>query len=69
MCLPAINCKEPATLADPVWTTYVMQHAAVAVTATSRLSALPVPTKTVLACHHGLGISQNLQKREAFVKK
>lgn len=60
--LPAINCRDPATLADPVCTTYVIQHAAVAVTATNKLSALPVPTNTVLACHHGLGISQNLKE-------
>jgi hypothetical protein len=37
-----------------------MQQAAVAVIATRRLRALPIPTSTVLACHQGLGISQNL---------
>jgi len=38
-----------------------MQQAAVAVIATRRLRALPTPTSTVLACHQGLGMSQNLQ--------
>lgn len=50
----------PATLAVPVWTTYVIQHAANAVVAMSSDKALAVPTNTVLACHHTVGMSLNL---------
>lgn len=53
---------KPAILAVPVCITYVMQQAAEAVTAINKLRALPVPTRIVLACHHGLGISQNLKE-------
>lgn len=51
----------PAIRADPECTMYVIHKAAVAVTATSKLNALPTPTKIVVACHHGLGISLNLK--------
>lgn len=43
----------------------VKQHAAVAVIATSTVSAHAIPTKIVVNCHHTVGISLNLQQEKA----
>lgn len=59
--LPANSCRYPATLAVDFWITCVTQHADTADTATITVIAVAPPMRTVLICHHTLGMSLNLK--------
>lgn len=57
-----MNCSMPASLAVAGWITYDTQQADIAVTATMRVNALPVPASTVVTCHQVLGMSSKLKQ-------
>lgn len=66
---PANSCRYPATLAVDFWMTCVTQHADTADTATMTVIAVAPPIRTVLICHHTLGMSLNLQHASRSIKK